>query len=147
MPAKQGKQNPWKVNHSEEFQRSGNRASKKCTRRGKSPMHGRKDCPTKDAECRKCFVKGHCASMCRSKKTLRRLEEDEDRYMSYWVSSQRSIPERERNRGEQPQSTLWNSKTRGTQKSWSTAKRLTLEWTPEPMSQSSQEDTSLRTLR
>ena len=36
IPAKQGKQNPWKVNHSEGFQRSGNRASKKCTRRGKA---------------------------------------------------------------------------------------------------------------
>ena len=145
IPAKQGKQNPWKVNHSEGFQRSGNRDSKKCTRCGKSPMHGRKDCSAKEAECRKCFVKGHYAAMCHSKKTLRRLEEEED--MSYWVSSQRSIPERERNRGEQPQSTLWNSKTRGTQKSWSTAKMLTLEWTPEPMSQSSQEDNSLRTLR
>ena len=65
------------MNHSEGFQRSGNRASKKCTRRGKSHMHGRKDCPAKEAECRKCFVKGHYAAMCRSKKTLRRLEEEE----------------------------------------------------------------------
>ena len=78
IPAKQGKQNPWKVNHAEGFQRSGNRASKKCTRCGKSPMHGRKDCPAKEAECRKCFVKGHYEAMCRSKKTLRRLEEEED---------------------------------------------------------------------
>ena len=78
----------------------------------------------------------------------RKLSEDwKKKRMSYWVSSQRSIPERERNQGEQPQSILWNSKTSGTQKSWSTAKRLTLEWTPEPMSQSPQEDTSLRTLR
>ena len=78
IPAKQGKQNPWKVNHSEGFQLSGNRASKKCTRRGKSPVHGRKDCPAKEAECPKCFVKGHYAAMCRPKKTLRRLEEEED---------------------------------------------------------------------
>ena len=41
-------------------------------------MHGRKDCPAKEAECRKCFVKGHYAAMCHSKKTLRRLEEEED---------------------------------------------------------------------
>ena len=78
IPAKQGKQNPWKVNPSEGFQRSGNRASKKYTRCGKSPMHGRKDCPAKEAECRKCLVKGHYAAMCCSKKTLRRLEEEED---------------------------------------------------------------------
>ena len=55
LPAKQGKQNQWKVNHSEGFQHSRNRLcyrasiiSKKCTRCGRtmSPMHGRKDCPT-----------------------------------------------------------------------------------------------------
>jgi len=51
IPAKQGKQNPWKVNHSEGFQRSGNRASKKCTCCGESPVHGRKNCPVKEAEC------------------------------------------------------------------------------------------------
>jgi len=45
VPAKQGKQNQWKVNHSEGFQRSRNKASKKCTSFGKRPMHGRKDCP------------------------------------------------------------------------------------------------------
>ena len=43
-PAKQGKQNQWKVNHPEGFQRSGNKASKNCTRCSKSPMHGRMDC-------------------------------------------------------------------------------------------------------
>ena len=96
IPAKLGKQNQWKMNRSESFQRSGNRASKKRTRCGKSPIHGRKDCPAKEAECRKCFVKGHYAAMCHS--TLRRLEEEEDVMMS----SQRSIPERERNRREQP---------------------------------------------
>ena len=39
IPVKQGKQNQWKVNHSEGFQRSRNRASKKCSHCGKSPMH------------------------------------------------------------------------------------------------------------
>ena len=72
IPAKQEKQNQWKVNHYEGFQRSGNRAIKKCTRCGKSPIHGRKDCPAKEAECGKCFVKGHYAAMGRSKKTGRR---------------------------------------------------------------------------
>ena len=78
IPAKQEKQNQWKVNHYEGFQRSGNRAIKKCTRCGKSPIHGRKDCPAKEAECRKCFVKGLYAAVCRSKKTLQRLAEEED---------------------------------------------------------------------
>ena len=41
-------------------------------------MHGRKDCPANDAECWKCFVKGHYAAVCRSKKILQRLEEGED---------------------------------------------------------------------
>jgi len=50
IPAKQGKQNPWKVNHTEGFQHFGNRASKKCTCCGKSPMHGRNDCPAKEVE-------------------------------------------------------------------------------------------------
>ena len=40
----------------------------------------------------------------------RKFSEDwKKKRMSYWVSSQWSIPERERNRGEQPRSTLWNS--------------------------------------
>ena len=41
-------------------------------------MYGRKDFPAKDAECWKCFVKGHYAAACRSKKGLRRLKEEEE---------------------------------------------------------------------
>ena len=140
IPAKQGKQNPWKVNQTEGFQHSGNRASKKCTRCGKSPMHGRNDCPAKEVEYWKCFVKGHYAAMCHSKKTPKT-----GRRRGCHIGCHHSSRfQKERNWGEQPQSTLWNSKSHGMQKSWSTAKRLTLEWTPEPMSQSSQEDTSLK---
>ena len=62
----------------EGFQRSRNKASKKCTYCSESPTHGRKDCPAKEAECQKHFVKGHYAAMCHSKKTLQRLEEEED---------------------------------------------------------------------
>ena len=53
IPAKRGEQNPRKVNNLDGFQHSGNRTDKKCTPSGKSSMHGRKDCPAKDAECRK----------------------------------------------------------------------------------------------
>ena len=56
IPVKQGKQNQWKVNHSEEFQRSRNKASKKCTSCGKSPMHGKKDCPANCEETLRSYV-------------------------------------------------------------------------------------------
>ena len=48
IAAKQGKQNPRKVSNPRGFHRSGNVTDKKCARCGKSPMHGRKDCPVKD---------------------------------------------------------------------------------------------------
>ena len=42
-------------------------------------MEGRTAQPkTQKVDCRKCFVKGHYAAMCCSKKTLRRLEEEKD---------------------------------------------------------------------
>lgn len=39
---------------------------RKCTRCGKHEVHDKKNCPAKDAECRKCKKKGHYAAMCRS---------------------------------------------------------------------------------
>ena len=50
---------------------------KRCTRCGKSPMHGRKDYPAKDAEWRNCFSKSHYAIMCRSKKKVHNIEEED----------------------------------------------------------------------
>ena len=94
-------------------------------------------------------VKGHYATMCRSKKTLRRLEEEEDVILG--VITAVDSRKRTQSRGTASVNSLelqdQYTKIRGTQTSWSTAKGLTLEWTPEPMSQSSQEDTSLRTIR
>ena len=38
-----------------------------CTRCGKSPLHSRQHCPTREAICQKCSKKGHYQSVCRSK--------------------------------------------------------------------------------
>ena len=54
------------------------KGNKKCSRCGKSPMHGRKDCPAKDAECRNCSAKGHYAVMCRSKKKVHNIDKENE---------------------------------------------------------------------
>ena len=38
-----------------------------CTRCGKAPIHGRSQCPAKEAVCHKCGKRGHYKSMCKSK--------------------------------------------------------------------------------
>ena len=61
---------------------------------GESPIYGRKDCPAKEAEFQKCFVKGQLCA------TQRKLSEDwQKKRMSYWVSTQWSIPERAKLKG------------------------------------------------
>ncbi|KAK7114087.1 hypothetical protein V1264_000209 [Littorina saxatilis] len=50
----------------------------KCDRCGKSPKHNRKDCPAREAECRVCSKRGHYAVVCRSKNSVRQVEEDDD---------------------------------------------------------------------
>ena len=41
-----------------------------CSRCGKSPSHGRVQCPAREAVCHKCSKKGHFKSVCRSKSTI-----------------------------------------------------------------------------
>ena len=38
-----------------------------CTRCGRRPIHGRQQCPAKDAECHRCHKKGHFSTQCRTK--------------------------------------------------------------------------------
>lgn len=54
------------------------KSEKKCSRCGKSPKHTHRDCPAKEAECHKCKKKGHYAAMCRTKKIVRLLEEEQE---------------------------------------------------------------------
>ena len=53
-------------------------SSGKCRRCGKYSSHNRQECPAKDAKCRKCNKKGHCAAMCGTKTVVRYLEDEDD---------------------------------------------------------------------
>ena len=55
-----------------------------CTRCGKSPQHGKGQCPAREAICHKCGKKGHYKKMCWSKQGDNKVgvvrdEEEEDR--------------------------------------------------------------------
>ena len=72
-----------KVNHKHPQQRGTSRQFKHtksgvCTRCGRSPQHGRQQCPAKDAECHKCHKKGHFKSMYRSGGSVRQVTVDSD---------------------------------------------------------------------
>lgn len=54
-------------------QKSGN-----CKRCGKSPPHSWKQCPAKEAECRKCKKKGHFAAVCRTGQRVEAIEESQE---------------------------------------------------------------------
>ncbi len=50
-----------------------------CTRCGKAPMHGRAQCPAKDATCHNCGKTGHYKSLCKSKPgTIKAVHADND---------------------------------------------------------------------
>ena len=65
-------------NRPQQFHNNQRNDTQSCGRCGKAPAHSRGDCPAKDAECRKCSKKGHCAAVCRSNKFVRHMEEEED---------------------------------------------------------------------
>ncbi len=50
----------------------------KCSRCGKIPFHGWKECPAKDAECRNCHRRGHFAVVCRSRQQVQEVFEQQD---------------------------------------------------------------------
>ena len=50
--------------------------AKTCSRCGRSPLHGRHQCPAINATCRKCTKKGHFQAMCRSGKTVGAVQAD-----------------------------------------------------------------------
>ena len=54
------------------------RGASVCIRCGKSPSHGRLQCPAKDAFCHHCSKKGHFKSMCRSRSTIGDISELEN---------------------------------------------------------------------
>lgn len=89
------------------FQRSGQKINKdrksdaqgekECRRCRQGRKHGQKDCPAKDAECRKCHKRGHCAVACQNGKlhTVTQGESDcepEDYAFLGEVDSQTTTP-------------------------------------------------------
>ena len=53
-------------------------AQKMCSRCGKSPSHGRPQCPACEATCRKCGKKGHYQVVCRSAQSIRLIAADQE---------------------------------------------------------------------
>ena len=49
-----------------------------CSRCGRSPLHGRQQCPSNQAICHKCHKKGHFKHCCRSKGGLREVKQNTD---------------------------------------------------------------------
>ena len=48
----------------------------RCLRCGKSPPHGRQQCPARDATCRKCSKKGHFQAVCKSSRSVGAVQAD-----------------------------------------------------------------------
>ena len=53
----------------------GPRRGNVCSRCGKTPPHGRMQCPGRDAVCHNCSQKGHFKSMCRNRSTVKDVSE------------------------------------------------------------------------
>ena len=49
-----------------------------CYKCGRAPSHNWKDCPAKEAECRKCRKRGHFAAVCKSRQPVHEMAEDEE---------------------------------------------------------------------
>ena len=47
-----------------------------CTRCGKSPPHGKPQCPAREATCHACHKKGHYKRCCRTKATIKQVVRD-----------------------------------------------------------------------
>lgn len=54
--------------------------SSACHKCGRAPSHNWKDCPAKEAECRKCHKRGHFAVVCKSKQPVHEMAEEEGLY-------------------------------------------------------------------
>lgn len=50
----------------------------KCSRCGKSPPHGRQQCPANDAVCHGCHKRGHYKRCCKTKAAIREITEDSE---------------------------------------------------------------------
>lgn len=51
---------------------------RKCTRCGKSPPHGKQQCPAREETCHGCGKKGHFRVMCRTHKAVGTVESTKD---------------------------------------------------------------------
>jgi len=58
-----------------------NQGHTSCSRCGKSPAHGRSQCPAKEATCLKCKNKGHYQAVCRSERGTVNSLDDNDSYL------------------------------------------------------------------
>ena len=58
---------------------------KKCTRCGKSPAHGRQQCPAREEVCHKCGKKGHFQTVCRTHGAVRTVESPSKTMKPLWA--------------------------------------------------------------
>ncbi|KAL6479149.1 hypothetical protein MHYP_G00125820 [Metynnis hypsauchen] len=49
-----------------------------CYKCGRAPSHNWKDCPAKEAACRKCHKRGHFAAVCKSKQPVHEVADEEE---------------------------------------------------------------------
>ena len=68
--------------------------SKKCTRCGRTPAHGKEQCPAREELCHKCGKKGHFMVMCRTRGAVRTVEstKDDEAFMGMVQQSKGSSP-------------------------------------------------------
>ena len=68
--------------------------SKKCTRCGRTPAHGKEQCPARELLCHKCGKKGHFMVMCRTRGAVRTVEstKDDEAFMGMVQQSKGSSP-------------------------------------------------------
>ena len=59
-----------------------------CSRCGRTPSHGRAQCPAKDAVCHRCNKRGHYQTLCKTKlETIKLVEEEYEEYTTKTTSS------------------------------------------------------------
>ena len=70
------------------------RQPKKCTRCGKSPAHGRQQCPAREELCHKCGKKGYFQTVCHTDGAVRTVEsiKDDEAFMGVVQQSKGSNP-------------------------------------------------------
>ena len=78
---KSSQQNQGSKSQAQTSKTSDDKQQKQCTRCGKKPSHPRKDCPAREAECRKCKKVGHYQSQCRTKSVSEVTEAQETGFL------------------------------------------------------------------